>query len=368
MAFSSANLREFLIPFVQEQQRLFVAFSGGLDSSVLLHALAQLHLNNAIEAVYVDHGLQTVAQQWPQQCQLFCDQLGVSLTVLTVDAGACPGESPEAAARQARYQAFAEMLPEKALLLTAHHLDDQAETFLLQALRGAGTRGLSAMPVQTVFAQGKLLRPLLEYSREDLLHYATLHKFTWIDDPSNQSLQYDRNYLRQHIMPLLKSRWPGSAKSLARAAEHCASSETLNQNYAQQLLANLTKTNQCLSVKALLNLERSHRFLVLRAWIVQHGFVLPSAKKLQHIDKNVLAAKNDAQPCVHWDKVEVRRYADDLYIMHTLQFPSATEVYTWDGTGELSIPNLGKISFKATEGIGLDPEKLRKKVLKICFA
>lgn len=213
----------------------WVAFSGGLDSSVLLHALARLgerHALPPIVAIHVHHGLQAVADDWPAHCRAVCERLEVPLQVVRVQVAA--GASLEQAARDARYAAFADQLGEGELLLTAQHRDDQAETLLFRLLRGAGVRGLAAMPAERVLAPGRLLRPLLDVARAELEAYARSHGLDWIEDPSNRSLDHSRNYLRQRVMPVLRQRWPQAAASMARTAARMAEAQVLLDELAVQ--------------------------------------------------------------------------------------------------------------------------------------
>ncbi|MUT70106.1 tRNA lysidine(34) synthetase TilS [Pseudomonas stutzeri] len=215
-----------------------MAFSGGLDSTVLLHALVRLAERRAlppIRAIHVHHGLQVAADDWPAHCQQVCDRLGVALEVVRVQV--VPGASLERAARDARYQAFAARLGEDELLLTGQHRDDQAETLLFRLLRGAGVRGLAAMPVARALASGQLVRPLLDVSRAELEDYARANGLAWVEDPSNKQLEYSRNFLRRQVLPLLQQRWPHVSSSLARTAAHMADAQQLLDELAQQDLA-----------------------------------------------------------------------------------------------------------------------------------
>ena len=175
-----------------------------------------------LAAIYVDHGLQAASAGWGKHCARSCRDLDVPFRVLKINARPAPGESPEAAARRARYAALAVELEPDAALLTAHHRDDQAETLLLQLLRGAGPHGLAAMPAAARLGQGWLLRPLLDLDRADLLAYAHEHGLRWIEDASNADTGFDRNYLRHRILPLLRERWPAANRTLARSARWCA--------------------------------------------------------------------------------------------------------------------------------------------------
>nr|WP_288912100.1 tRNA lysidine(34) synthetase TilS [uncultured Pseudomonas sp.] len=211
-----------------------IAFSGGLDSTVLLHLLASLSKNEALpplRAVHVHHGLQAVADAWPDHCRSVCKALGVPLEVVNVQVPA--GASVERAAREARYAAFVALLHSNEVLLTGQHRDDQAETLLFRLLRGAGVRGLSAMPRQRPLGQGYLLRPLLDVSRAELEAYATQQGLNWIEDPSNDDHRYARNFLRQQVFPVLTEQWPQTSTTLARSAAHLSEAQGLLDDLAR---------------------------------------------------------------------------------------------------------------------------------------
>ena len=221
------RLRQALAPW-RTASAWCVAFSGGLDSSVLLHLLAELARREAVpalSAIHVQHGLQPVAAAWPEHCRQFCAALGIPLQVVAVQVAV--QASVEQAARQARYAAFAEHLPPDAVLFSAQHRDDQAETLLFRLLRGAGVRGLAAMPGQRPLGRGTLLRPLLDCSRAELQGYAEAHGLSWIEDPSNADTRFSRNFLRQRVMPLLAERWPQTSVALARSVAHLSEAEQL---------------------------------------------------------------------------------------------------------------------------------------------
>lgn len=195
----SAKLLQTLAPW-RNAPAWHIAFSGGLDSTVLLHLLANLAKTEklpTLDAVHVHHGLQAAADAWPAHCQSVCDALGVPLRVMRVQVRA--GASLERAARDARYQAFSEVVGAGEVLLIGQHRDDQAETLLFRLLRGAGVQGLAAMPMQRALAGGHLLRPLLRSSRAQLQAYAEEHQLTWIEDPSNADPRFSRNYLRHRV-------------------------------------------------------------------------------------------------------------------------------------------------------------------------
>lgn len=252
-----------------------VAFSGGLDSTVLLHALVRLaeqHSVPPISAIHVHHGLQSVADAWPEHCQRFCERLGVPLEVVPVHVQ--PGASLERAARDARYAAFGASLKVGELLLAAQHRDDQAETLLFRLLRGAGVRGLAAMPGSRALGSGRLARPLLRVGRAELEAYARAHQLEWIEDPSNQSLDHSRNYLRHRVLPVLERRWPQASGNIARAADHLAEAQSLLDELAEMdLLAARAPTEwpwlslPSLALPALRELSPARQRNALRHWL-----------------------------------------------------------------------------------------------------
>ena len=323
-----------------------VAFSGGLDSQVLLHALCALRdqLDAGIAAVHVHHGLQTDADMWELHCQQVCDELSVEYTSLQVDGRPAHGESPEAAARAARYQALAKWLPAGHFLLTAQHQDDQAETLLLQLMRGSGVGGLAAMPVLAKLGAGLHLRPLLDVTRADIQHYATLHKLSWIDDPSNQDTTFDRNYLRHQVLPALRHRWPAVSSSLSRSAAHCAEANGLIGQLAESDLQGIMdKQAQTLAVPGLVTLPADRQRSVLRAWLKCRTGSTPSTAVLARIVNDILHSRPDAGPCVRWDRYEVRRYREAMYCLPQSANRHVTAVLDWSLSEPLTLPGAGGV-------------------------
>jgi len=302
----------------------WVAYSGGLDSSVLLHALhaCRDRLQAGVGAVHVNHGLQPHAPEWEARCRQVCETLGIRYASLSVDAAAAPGESPEAAARAARYAALRRWLPAGDCLLTAQHRDDQAETLLLQLLRGSGVHGLAAMPLVNVFGNGLHLRPLLDYSRADLHAWALASGLEWIDDPSNLDDAFDRNFLRAGVLPVLRQRWPAAAVSLARSAAHCAE--------AAELIGQLAD-------------------LDLRQ--VQGRQAGPPAAILARVQHDVLGSRHDAEPCVCYGAHEVRRYRDALYLLPRQPAALQHGELSWSLSAPLPLPRDGGV-LRATRGTG----------------
>lgn len=354
----------------QAASRYWLAYSGGCDSHVLVHAAAQLQRDGypfSFYAVHVDHGLQAASARWAEHCAQVCAALSVPLTVLQVNARAAAGESPEAAARHARYHALAEIMQAGDCLLTAHHQDDQAETLLLQLLRGGGPHGMAAMPEIAPFAAGWHARPLLAYSRDELRVYARRHDLRWIDDPSNTDTGFDRNYLRGVVMPLLRERWPAVARVLARGATHQAEAARLLDALALQDLSLCLSDKNTLSISALLMRDEARQRNVLRYWLKHLGYKLPDTARLAHIQQEVLHATSDREPEVHWEGVTVRRYRDRLYATPHLVAVDNDQIIPWDITHSLRLPNGDVLHAVTMRGAGVKMSLCRQQGVTVRF-
>ncbi|HED17996.1 MAG TPA: tRNA lysidine(34) synthetase TilS [Gammaproteobacteria bacterium] len=333
-----------------------VAFSGGVDSHVLLHLLVEQReiLPGRLAAVHVNHHIQQHSGDWEIHCRSVCEKLDIPCRFLGVDGKACRGESPEAAARSARYRALADWLPADAVVLTAQHQDDQAETLLLQLLRGAGPRGLAAMPVETSLGAGRLVRPLLGVRRSEILDYAHQHHLRWVEDPSNTDTRYDRNLLRHRVMPELQQRWPGVSRVLARAAAHQADQLELADTLAAQDYAGCRGPDAGLLLSELSVLSPARQRNLIRFQVAELGLPLPSQAVLDRILEEVLASREDASPYVHWQGVEVRRYRDRLFIMPPLPAQDPASCYAWDLSNPLVLEHAGGVlSVSPVTGQGL---------------
>jgi len=242
------------------------------------------------------------------------------------------------------------------ILLTAHHQEDQAETLLLQLLRGAGPAGLSAMPRVAEFGCGFMARPLLDASLPEIQGYAQQTQLCWIEDPSNQSLQFDRNYLRNQVIPMLRARWPGLSKTLSRSARYCAESQELVDSMAAADLEALSdQDDHTLALSGLSRLSPSRARAVLRIWIRRECFPVPGSVRLERLLREMVTAGRDRNPVVHWPGAEVRRYRDRLYIMHTLAPLADNYSQFWDGTSTLQLPaGIGRLeTYRGTGGLSL---------------
>lgn len=339
--------------------RYRVALSGGLDSTVLLHAMAGLreHLAAPLCAIHADHGLQAASGAWSAHCAELCASLSIPLETVALRLAPGAGESVEAMAREARYAAFAASMVPGELLLTAQHRDDQAETVLLQLLRGAGVAGLAAMPELTAMLPGQLGRPLLGFSRAELEDYAEAHELAWLEDPSNRSLAHDRNYLRHEVMPRLKARWPAATTTLSRSAGHCAAANKALQAFAAQDLRQCRLSAYSLAIPPLIRLPAERQYNLLRAWIEDSGLPMPATHKLERILAEVIPARGDAAPLVSWDGAELRRYRDALWLTPPLPPAGGDWRASWDAGDTLRLPEgLGELRVSLGQG-DIAPER-----------
>lgn len=292
-----------------------LAYSGGLDSSVLLHQLVllrRLRPELQLRAVHIHHGLSPLADSWAEHCQQQCAQWQVPLEVIRVKVEARHG-GIEAAARTARYQAFAHRLLPGEALLTAQHQDDQSETLLLALKRGSGPAGLAAMPQQQWRGAHRHLRPLLAHSRQQIEAWAHQHQLTWIEDESNGDARYDRNFLRLEVMPLLNARWPHFSRAVARSAALCGEQEQLLDELLAESLSTLVDDSGALSVAPLRDISEARRAALLRRWIAGQQGSMPSRDALLRLWQEVACSREDAEPRLRLGGNEVRRYRDRLY-------------------------------------------------------
>lgn len=277
---------------------VYLAYSGGVDSHVLLHlAATAAGLRERIVAVYVNHGLQAAAAAWGEHCRRQCLELRVAFQIVNVDAVARSGEGPEAAAREARYRALLPLLQEGDVLLLAQHREDQAETLLLQLFRGAGVAGLAGMPGDAAFGRGRMLRPFLDTSKKDICEYARANNLQWVEDPSNQSSDFDRNFLRNQIVPLLKQRWPALDKTVARSAAHCGEAARMLDDWAGRVLDELfDPERESICVAGLSRLAESQRGAVLRKWLAGFGLKPPSTAVIKALAVQLAGHRLNASP------------------------------------------------------------------------
>src|SRR5690349_7007529 len=342
---------------------LCVGLSGGLDSTVLLEILAEhaVPAGYKVSAVHVNHGLSPNADAWTRFCERLCANQGVPLAIENVRVNASSPEGLEGAARTARYAAFAAR-PEPFIVL-AHHLDDQAETVLMQLLRGTGLKGIAAMPQMRPLLgmQRQIFRPLLEYSRAQLQAYAEERGLKWVDDESNASTRFDRNYVRHEVGPRFDERYPGWREALVRFARHAASgNDLLDQLAAVDGVP--PRPGDPLPLDRELSAER--RANVLRAFLARNAVAMPSEARLAEIARQLYEAREDARVRLDHAGIAIVRHKDAARVERELGVAMATPQGPWrvDWHREREVDlgaDRGTIHFDATrgEGIAADPAR-----------
>lgn len=327
-----------------------LAFSGGLDSCVLLHLLANSRFLPIIKLWHVNHGLQTEADNMANFCQQQANahQLELKLSHLNLQA---TQSNIEATARTARYALFATELRENDCLLTAHHLDDQVETFLLNVFRGSGSAGLRGIAAQRSIAKARLIRPMLHFKRETLLDYAKQHKLEWFEDPSNRSVQFNRNYLRHKVTPVIQQRWPNYQDSIATVCDIQAETQQLLDDLAAfdyEALSDASdklargKLPSTLSVNGLASLSLARQKNILRYWLrINQRSSLPKARLDTFTQQ--LGAKQDANPIIENGDYNIRIYNGQVFIVDHEQPQPQQAVYDFLTQSELEIPELNLV-------------------------
>lgn len=342
------------VPFTV--RRLWIAYSGGVDSHALLHCCAcqSTQLPEIAGAIHVNHGLSSNAGVWERHCKTTCDGLGIDLVISRISPST--GEGLEDQARRARYEAIASYLDPGDVVLLAQHQDDQAETFLLQALRGGGPRGTASMPVAGLLGNGAIARPLLQTSREAIMEYAELHQLDWIEDESNQDERFERNFLRRSVIPILKERWPAASKTLARSAAHTASLVSIAEELLLDELGGAVGSREnTLSISVLKRLPVAKSSLLIRALCEKQDLPMPATVHIEELLNRQLSADADRQILVSWPGAEFRRYQDDLYVQSPLPDIAGNEwQYHWDGLDSIEIPELhGRLKLRPSQGSGI---------------
>jgi tRNA(Ile)-lysidine synthase len=351
----------------KKMKSMTVALSGGVDSVVLLHLLHQLqkthHFN--LKASHVHHGLSKNADKWVKFCEKLCAKLSISLDVYYIQLPQKKSLGIEGEARRLRYEKLLQSKTD--LVVLAHHEDDQAETFLLQLIRGAGVKGLSSMA--HFDDDRRLWRPLLNASRTDIESYAKKHRLKWIEDESNQNIDFDRNFIRSKVLPILKNRFNHIIKVISRSSAHLAEAQHLLDELAQMDLKSNLKSinyNHKLKVKALEKLSNARAKNVLRYWLEINNQLMPSKDLLDECLRQVLTAKKDATIIIQLSKdFEIRRYKDEIYIVKNNQKRQKNYAIIWKGESEILLPNGTQLNFKKVKGSGINFKFLDHQKLKI---
>lgn len=334
-----------------------VAFSGGIDSSVLLHALASASDGTPVVAIHIDHGLHPDSAAWAQHAEAFSTALGVEFITRTVSLDPKLPQGPEAAARDARYQAFYELVEDDDYLLSAHHESDQAETLLLNLMRGSGPAGLAGIGVTQSFGRGQLLRPMLGVSGDDIAAYASAEGLTWIEDPSNADTRFDRNFVRRQVMPLLRTRWPAVDNRLMHSASLLEESSQLLRDLAD-IDIRACGDSHSMSLERVSQLSEPRQRNLLRRAIQRCGLPIPPATRLYEAVTALIPARPDAQPVVRWPGAEIRRYQDRIFVQAALgPRPDGSETRPIAEGDQVDLGGgLGRLRLVRHGGEGLDPD------------
>ncbi len=347
------QLNQFLTAHLKSGQHLLLALSGGLDSSVLLHLLANVKscLGIELSAMHVHHGLSPNADAWATSCVEQCEQLNVDLQVVYVQVEKNSNLGLEAAARRLRYEALFNAVVADAppdFIVTAHHQDDQAETFILQLMRGAGVKGLASMAAIDPIRH--LLRPLLGITRQQLYDYAKIHTIAWCDDESNENTYFERNFVRHELMPMMAERIPAISPVLARTASHMAEANALLDDLAR-IDAKILVLENSVCVSGLRSLSQARAKNVLRFWMACNQLAMPHAEQLAEILHQVLDARVDANISIPLQHLSLKRFQQRVYLCHEQVAKDFNLV--WNGEPYLDLPIGGQLLFKQVVGTGL---------------
>ena len=314
-----------LRPELLSAPQVLVGFSGGLDSSVLLDMLSQTIPSDRITAIHINHGLSAKASQWQAHAELFCQSRGITCHSENVNVEHY-GSGPEAAARQVRYDVFEKLLHQQGILLLGHHQDDQIETLLYRLMRSSGPLGLSGIPVTRSIGAGTLYRPLLTWSKEELKTYALAKSIEWVEDKSNSCNDYDRNFLRNRLIPILAERWPDYRKRLSGVSAISRDSTELCRDLASQDIMSLQSRPERGGVSLLIDsfnkLSRVRQKNVLRHWAETQNRHTPSRRIIDEIINSVVESRIDASPKVICGDSEYRRYDGRLYLLDSIKLVS----------------------------------------------
>jgi tRNA(Ile)-lysidine synthase len=346
-----------VMPCITASSRVCVGLSGGVDSVVLLHLFVQLRqkIQFDLSAIHVHHGISPHADDWQDFCQRLCDQLGVAFTAQRVVLDHQAASGLEAEARAARYQQYAQQPVD--FIALAHHRDDQAETLMLQLLRGAGVKGLAAMAkCRGVSGQLGHLRPLLDVDRSTIVAWAQAHNFCWIEDESNADTRYARNFLRHDFLPLLNNRYPAWRATMARSAENLAEAAELLDELAK-MDAQQAIHERRLYCPYLKQLSPARARNLMRHFISLHGSRMPSQARLADMLTQIISTQHDNHLAIQHDEHVLYRYQDYVYLIKRLPVVDRLAQWQWPDEGGLYIPALGQLQIKSGVGSGIAEDK-----------
>ncbi|NND45519.1 MAG: tRNA lysidine(34) synthetase TilS [Xanthomonadales bacterium] len=343
-------------------RKFWVGFSGGADSTALLHAMLALRerLDTPVRAIHVNHGLHADANAWEEHCRDWCERHGAALQVLRVSVSRSSGRGIEAEARRQRYRAIAERLQGGDQFLTAHHREDQAETLLLNLMRASGVDGLAGMPRTRTLGAGLLVRPLLEVDRDALRAYLEEHRLDFLEDPSNRDPVHDRNFMRLTVLPILEQRWPSAASRIARSARYCGQAATALERLAERTLEPLLKHERLLELPTGDNADTLDLALLLRHWLRRNGLDTPPAARLDEFCRQLAQAQPGNHIALAWHDGLVREHDGHLWL-DSARSATPPPGVTWSGDRPLALGAAsGIMTFSA-------PPRLSQPELQVTF-
>jgi tRNA(Ile)-lysidine synthase len=336
-----------LLHSMPTSQNIWVGFSGGLDSTALLHTLKNQSENNfQLHAIHIHHGLNKLADEWALHCQTLCQQWQIPLHVVRVNLED-KDRNTEHKAREARFNAFQNILAPGDTLALAHHQDDVAETLLLRLMRGSGTQALANMQILSQRDHYSIWRPLLHCTRADLEQYAEQHKLHWIEDDSNSDSRFDRNFIRHEILPRLEQRFPNAKKGIAQSAKLLATDAELLETQIEINLA-FCKIDEQLNVSKILSITTGMQAHVLRAWILNAGKATPTARAIAVFLQEISEHQSDDNLCMAFADYQIYVWLDNLYLLTSpeVAYEENVETLYWDGLSPIKLPRGGSLSWQ----------------------
>ena len=344
-------------------QQWLVAYSGGMDSSVMLDLIAQSLPRNSVKVIHFDHGLHKRSNDWAEFCKTQCVGYGFSFECICLNLQPRRGDSIEMLAREHRYFYLKQRIAKNTALLLAHHQQDQAETLLYRLFRGTGIDGLKCMQPCQVFGEGTLLRPLLSSTKLQIEQYAKTHQLQWIEDDSNLSCVFDRNYIRHKILPAIVERWP---QAIAKINDLTQLVAEVSFNQQEALHATLksclgAKKDQ-LDLRQIKTLSYPTQQAVLRLWIQQQGYQMPSFEQLQRLQQEVIDAKEGAKPLLRLKNYHFRRYRQTLHLYGNEKTFPKKQSYPWDLSGPLTLQENKRLNVQRIKGQGIQSHLLSEGV------
>tara|TARA_B100000674_G_scaffold287851_1_gene238362 strand:- start:116019 stop:117335 length:1317 start_codon:yes stop_codon:yes gene_type:complete len=357
VTFESSKLLRILKNFPKPTGYL-VSFSGGLDSHVLLHSIKTIskEINLPIRVIHLNHNLHQESDIHENHCKEVCSSFGFPFLSFQLDLKGDSKKGLEAFAREKRYSVIADNLKKNEMLLLAHHRDDQVETLFLQLLRGSGVAGLSGMPKVRNWRGGWQARPLLNYSKDNLRDYGIKNQLKWVEDPSNKNQNFDRNYIRGTLLPIVKKRWKSYDKTVNRSISHISNALILSDEVGNDDLKLCLKSHNCLSIKSLKKLSFNRRCNAIRFWIKESDKPVPNTKRLLEINQTLLNATFKSSPRVDWGNNSICSYRDSLWITDRERDERPKDMFSWPNQDRISLPK-GQFLERTPSNFGI-PKKI----------